>query len=82
MMLCKADFEDLFPDVFPPENASTEPKAPVETAPEPILLSPLFAPGEDPAIQYGWPEILIASAVSAAQANEVIWKSLPAVDGR
>lgn len=70
MMLCKADFEDLFPDLFPPEAAPTAQEERVDEQ---------IGQPEHPieyAIKYGWPGLMMAGAVAAnasvAAANQAI----------
>ncbi|MFP7674503.1 hypothetical protein ACG74X_14230 [Marivita sp. S0852] len=81
MMICKADFEDLFPDLFPPEAEPAE--HPDAAAANPADEALAAQQSVDPGLHYGWPGVMIASAIAASKpltaANEAVWKSLPAL---
>lgn len=72
MMLCKADFQELFPDLFPPQAA------PRAQAPDPEPQAAI-----NPDLHYGLPGMVMAGARAAqVAANEAAWAVPPAAAHR
>lgn len=79
MMLCKADFDELFPDLIPPEPARIADHEPVNLFQVRKGAAHVLGSPVGPAFQYGWPGFILGNALAA---NEAISKSLQGVEGR